>query len=208
MKARASWAVTASSPRPIAPIKASRVRVGLGAKKPLDLREDLLYGVEMRAVGWQVEDLPAARLDDLPHPTARPPFCAQRLSITPRDLAAAHSVGPRTRSRYLSKTSRLVVASSSAKHARRPSSVMLASSVRFSAQLRGVLPKALWPLWATMPRRWEPARRWRPSPPRRPEPICVELPGEQGGLPSGPKELLARALPLPAIFLSAEAQTP
>jgi hypothetical protein len=40
------------------------------AHQPLDLRERLLDGVEVRRVGRQVEDLAAAPLDDLPDPLA------------------------------------------------------------------------------------------------------------------------------------------
>ena len=44
------------------------------AQQPLDLREGLLDWVEVRRVGWQVDELAARSLDDLAHPAGTGPL--------------------------------------------------------------------------------------------------------------------------------------
>jgi hypothetical protein len=68
-------------------------RPGFGfAHKPLDLREGFFYGVEIRRVGRQVDELAASLFDQLAYPFAFVGF--KRLSIT--TTWPLRSVGART----------------------------------------------------------------------------------------------------------------
>ena len=132
--------MTASNARPIALMSASRVRASALRTSPLDLREGLLYGVEVRRVADKyTTSHPVSSTISL----TLAPLWPERLSST--TIRPGLRLGASTRSTYASKTSR-VVGPSTARHALNPSRVMLASRVKFLPQFFGVLPKARSPL--------------------------------------------------------------
>ena len=71
--------MSVESARPIASISASRVRASATAQESLDFAEGLLDGVEVRGVGWQVDQLAARSSMNSLNPS---PLWAERLSIT------------------------------------------------------------------------------------------------------------------------------